>query len=125
MRKFVFYNKSEVEMNIITDVLYEEKILYKIKKFIVKDFIFNDDEEDEDFCIIEEMYNIYCFTDLEHFDFVKHVAYNKIENRMKLEKFYMLEPYQEEKKVSKKHVQRVSKKNTANTNRKRRSKPKE
>lgn len=117
MRKFVFNDKSKVEMNIITDVLAEENIPCKILKFVVRDFFF-DDEDEEDFCIIEEMYNIECFTDLEHYDFVKHIAYKKIEDRMKLEKCYI-------KEASKKRVQRVSKKNPTNTNTKRRSKPKE
>ena len=103
--KFIFYDKSKVEMNIITDILYEEKISYKIKPYIVKDYFF----DEEDFCIIEELYNIECFTDLEHFDFVKHIAYKKIKNRINLEKCYL-------KKVSKKYVQRVYQKNTTNTN---------
>jgi hypothetical protein len=110
--KFVFYDKSKVEMNVITDILYAEKIPYKIRPYIVKDFFFGDDDEDDDdgFCIIEEMYNIECFTDLEHFEFVKSIAEEQIRNRLNLERCYL-------KKESKKRVQRVHKKNIANTNR--------
>ena len=118
MRKFVFCDKSKVEMNIITDVLYDEKIPYKLETKEVKHFCFCDDEEEDDFVFVEEMYNIHCFTDLEHFDFVKHIAYKKINQRIYLERCAL-------KKVSKKNVQRVSKKNTTNTHSKHRSKPKE
>lgn len=96
MREFVFNDISKVEMNIITDVLESEKIPYKIKKYVTKDYFF-DDEDDDDFVIVEELYNVHCFTDLEHFDFVKHIAYKKIENRMNLEKCYL-------KKVRKKCI---------------------
>ena len=105
--EFVFNDKSKIEMNIITDVLYEEKIPYKLKKNILKS-VFIDDEDEEDFVIFEELYDIHCFTDLEHFDFVKHIAYKKIEDRIHLERSYL--------KVRKKRVQRVSKKNITNTN---------
>lgn len=111
--EFVFSDKSKVEMDIITDVLYEEKIPYKIKKNIIKS-IFSDEDEDEDFIIVEELYDIHCFTDLEHFDFIKHVAYKKIENRIHLERSYL--------KVRRKHVHRVSKKNSSDTNSKDRGK---
>lgn len=110
--KFVFYDKSKVEMEIITDVLSEERIPYKIKKYVVKDFIFseNDDDDDDDgICIVEEMYNIEVHTDLEHFDFVKAIAYKKIENRIHLERSYLM-------KEGKRNVQRVHKKNITNTN---------
>ena len=108
--KFVFYDKCKVEMEIITDVLAEERIPYKIKKSVVKDFIFSEDDDDDDsICIVEEMYNIEVHTDLEHFDFVKAIAYKKIENRIHLERSFL-------KKVGKRNVQRVYKKNITNTN---------
>ena len=116
--KFIFYDKSAVEMSIITDVLYEEKIPYKIKKYIVKDFIFGDnedDEDDEDFCIIEELYNIEIYTDLEHFDFIKQIADERIKNRINLEKCFLQES-------EKDNVRQLHKKNTTNTNNRDKSK---
>lgn len=113
IREFVFTDKSIVEMNIITDVLIVEKIPYKLKTFIIKDYLF-DDEGETDFVIMEEMYNIHCFTDLEHFDFVKHIAYKKIEEKRKLEKNYLLPAY--DKKKVRRNVQRIHKKNSTNTN---------
>ena len=106
--KFVFCDKSKTEMNVITNVLYEEKIPHKIRPYLVKDYFFSEDDDDDDFCIVEEMYNIEVYTDLEHFDFVKAIAYKKIKDRIQLEKCYI-------KKVSKKHVQRVHKKDITNT----------
>lgn len=124
MQQFVFCDKSKPEMEIITDVLYSENIRYKIKSFLVKEFIFDEaedednDDEFEDFVIIEEMYNIICFTDLEHFDFVKHLANKKIKDRLNLERCYF-------KKAAKgKNVSRISKKNTTNTNKGNKSKRK-
>lgn len=114
--KFVFCDKSKVEMEIITDVLHEENIPYKIKSKIIKDMFFDDDDE-PDFMIVEELYDIECFTTLEYFDFVKHIAYKRIDNRIKLERDYI-----SKMKVGKKHVQRVSKKNTTDTNNKDRGK---
>lgn len=114
--KFVFCDKSKVEMEIITDVLHEENIMYKTKSKVIKDVFFDEDDE-PDFMIVEEVYEIECFTDLEHFDFVKHLAYKRIENRMKLER-----DYTSKLKVRKNNVQRVSKKNSTNTNNKNRGK---
>lgn len=106
---FVFFDKSKVEMEVITDLLYEENIPYKIKKFITKDYFFNDDDEDN-FMIVEELYEIICNTDLEHYDFIKSLANKRIRNRINLEKCYM-------QKVRKnKNVSRVHKENTTNTN---------
>ena len=112
--KFVFFDKSKVEMNIITDILSEENIFYKLKTKIKKD-IFFDEEDEPEFCIAEELYDINCFTDLEHFDFVKQLATERIENRMKLERDYIFTL-----KRKSKHVQRISKKNITDTNSKNR-----
>lgn len=129
MQQFVFYDKSKTEMEIIIDVLASENIRYKIKSFLVKDFIFNeDDEEDDDdeFIIIEEMYDITCFTTLEHFDFVKHLANERIKNKIHLERNYLLPSYIKKKKQKgkKKNVSRISKKNITNTCKRNTSKPK-
>lgn len=117
--KFVFCDKSKVEMEIITDVLSDENIPFKIKTKVVKDVFFDEDDE-PDFMIVEELYEIDCFTDLAHFDFVKHVADKRIANRIKLEKDYL-----SKLKVRRNYVQRVPKKNSINTNSKHRSEPKE
>ena len=117
--EFVFCDKSRIEMDIITDVLVEENIPYKIVTKIIKDYFFdNEDEDEEDFMIIEELYDIHCFTNFEHFEFVKHVGDKRIKQRIHLERSFL-------KKGSKKSVQRVHKKNTTNTNNKNRNKSKE
>lgn len=116
--KFVFVDKSKVEMEIITNVLHEENIRYKIKSKIIKD-MFIDEDDEPDFIIVEELYDIECFTDLEYFDFVKYVADKRFENRIKLEKDYI------SKKKARKDVQWLPKKNITNSDSKHRSKRKE
>lgn len=128
---FVFCDKCKPEMEIITDVLYSEKIPYKINRFLVKDFIFddndkeieedNEDDEDSGIVIIEEKYDIICFTDLEHFDFIKYLANEKIKKQIDLERNYLLPAYDNGEK---KRVLRVFKKTIANTNKRNRSKQK-
>lgn len=122
--EFVFSDKCKVDMDVITDLLYEEKIPYKINKYIRQDYFFDEDDEEDDIVIVEELYNIHCFTDLDHFDFIKHLADKKIADRIKLESFYLMKSYKKKKEVSKKNVQRIHKKNTANPNSKNRNKPK-
>ena len=133
---FVFCDKCKPEMEIITDVLYSEKIPYKINRFLVKDFIFddndndteieednenNEDDEDSGIVIIEEKYDIICFTDLDHFDFIKYLANEKIKKQIYLERNYLLPAYVKGKK---KRVLRVFKKTITNTNKRNRSKQK-
>lgn len=117
--KFIFYDKSKVEMNIITDVLYEEKIPYKLKKYLVQDFVIesddDDDDEEENICIIEEMYNIEIYTDLAHFDFIKQITDKKIQNRLQLEKCFLQES-------EKNNVLQLHKKNITNPNNRDKSK---
>lgn len=106
--EFVFCNKSKMEMDVITDVLHEENISYKIRKKVVEN-VFFDDEDDEDFVIIEETYEVHCFTDLEHFDFIKTITDEKIKNRIKLERCYI------KKAKVRKDVQAISKKDNRDT----------
>lgn len=113
--KFVFYDKNEVETDIIVNLLNEEKIAHKTKKmFIHRHFLCEEDEDDEEFTIIEPIYDIYVFTDLAHFDFIKAVVEKRVANRKQLEEFYLLKSYK--KKVRKNRVRQVSKKNITNTN---------
>ena len=86
--RFVFFDKTETEMELIVEVLKSENIYYKIERKITHSCFF-DIEEEEDFIISEEFYNIICFTDLNHFDFVKKIAEEKIENMYHLEKCYI------------------------------------
>ena len=111
---FVFSDKSKVEMEIITDLLHEENIPYKIKRYVMHDFFFEEDEDEDNFVIIEELYEIDCYTDLYHFDFINALANKRIKDRIKLERCFM-------KKVRKQDVQRIYKKNITNTNNKNRT----
>lgn len=107
--EFIFLNKNDLETDIITTVLIEEKIPFYLKKKVVKTCLFSDDIEEDDVMIIEEFYDIHTYTDLNHFDFVKIVANKKIEEIKKLERCF-------KKKVSKKDVCGLLKKNITNTN---------
>lgn len=107
--KFVFYDKTNDETNIITNILYTEKITYFVKEKIIKSFFFAEEEDDDCAIIVEKLYDIYVYTDLAHFDFVKIVANKKLKEIKKLERCYR-------KKVNKKNVCGLFKKNLANTN---------
>ena len=109
--KFVFFDKTPDETNIIIDVLYEEQIPYFLKRKILKNYFFNEDDGEEDFVIMKELFDIFVFTDLAHFDFVKSVTDKKIKEIEHLEKCYS-------KKAYKKNVRQLSKKNITNTNNK-------
>lgn len=104
--KFVFYEKSKIEAGIIIDILAEEKIPHKIIKKIVESYFF-DDEDEEDFLIREEIFDIHCFTDLEHFDFVKYLSDKRIKTKLHLDKCFY-------KKV-RKGVRQLHKKNITHT----------
>lgn len=112
--KFVFYDKSDLETDIITDILYTEKIPYKIKSKEV-DVCFFDEEEEICDCVVKTVYNIYVNTDLDHFDFVNTIAEKKIMERVHLEFCYM-------KEEKERNVQRVHKKSSTNTNSRNKSK---
>lgn len=81
--KFVFPDKCEIETDIITSILTDEKIPYKIKRNVSENHIENDEEE---FVIVEELFDIICYTDLDHFDYVKYIACQKLINIIKLER---------------------------------------
>lgn len=111
--KFVFFDKSNTEADIILRLLIQENMPFYIKRKVTKDIFFGEDD-DEDIIICEELFDIHINTDLEHFDYIKSVADKRIENRIYLEKCYL--------KSSRKgrNVQRLFKKNITNTNRKNR-----
>ena len=106
--KFVFCDKSDLEADIITNVLYTEKIPYKLKSKKVH-CCFIDEEEEDCECVVKTVYDIYTDTDLEHYDFVKEISERKIMERVKLEFCYM-------RKARKPNVPRVHKKSITNTN---------
>lgn len=111
--RFVFCDKSDLETDIITDMLYTEKIPYKVKSKPVY-VCFADEEEEDCECIHKTIYDIYVNTDLEHFDFIKVIAEKKIRERVKLELSYL--------KKARRNVQRVHKKSVADTDSKNPSK---
>ena len=113
--RFVFFEKDLVETNIIIDILSSENISFQTKAIEIE-HVFFDDIEEKELIITENLYDIYINTDLEHYDFVKKIADKKIEDRLNLERCYML------KARDKKNVQRVHKKNITDTNTKYRSK---
>jgi len=112
--KFVFCDKSDLESDIITNVLYTEKIPYKVKSKEIH-ACFYDEEEDYCECMVKTVYDIFVDTDLEHYDFVKAISEQKIMERVKLEFCYM-------KKARKRNVPRIYKKGITNTNSRNQSK---
>lgn len=109
--KFVFCDKSDLETNIITNVLQTEKIPYKVKSKKVHCYFFDEEEDEDNECMVRvaNVYDIFVNTDLEHYDFVKTIAENEIRKIVKLEICYM-------KQARRRYVQRVHKKSIANTN---------
>ena len=83
--KFVFLDNSEYEADIITKVLSQENILFKTKERKLP--VYFDDEDDEP-CDYMSLYDITCFTDLAHYDFVKKITNKKIDNIKILNKIY-------------------------------------
>lgn len=107
--EFVFYDKSHTEADLISTILKEENISYKMNKKVLKTVVC-DEEEDEDLIFYEDSYEVRCYTDLAHFEYIKHLAYKQLSDRVKLERIYL-----KKTKGKKKHVQRVSKKGVVDT----------
>lgn len=101
-RIFVFPNNTESEADIIANFLAQENISFKTKER--KEPIYCDCEDDEP-CDYLSIYDIVCFTDLEHFDFVKNITSKKIENFRNLNKIF----YSKTAKKSKKVRERIEK----------------
>lgn len=101
-RIFIFSNNTENEADIIANFLSQENISFKTKER--KEPIYSDCEEYEPYDYIS-IYDICCFTDLEHFDFVKTITSKKIENYRKLNKLF----YSKTGKRSKKVKDRIAK----------------
>ena len=95
---FVFLDNNEYEADIITKVLSQENILFKTKERRLPLYIDDDDEEPCDFV---SLYDITCFTDLAHYDFVKKITNKKIDDVKILNKIYYTK---KAAKKGKKHV---------------------
>ena len=91
---FIFSDKSEYEADIITNILASENILFKTRINNVPVYIDCEDEEPYDFV---PLYDIICFTDLVHFDFVSKIANEKIQKIKTLNKIF----YSKKKKKKK------------------------
>ena len=101
-RVFVFPNNTENEADVIAEFLLQENIPFKTKER--KEPIFCDCEDDEPYDYIS-IYDISCYTDLQHFDFVKTITDKKIEKFRALNKVF----YSKIGKRSKKVRERVEK----------------
>ena len=96
MQEFVFTDNNENEADIITNVLYQENILFKTRQRKVP--VYCDCEDDEP-CDYMDIYDISCFTDLEHYDFVKSITDKKIERIRTLNKVFFTKNGKRSKKV--------------------------
>ena len=81
---FVLYDKTEYEMDIITDILEEENISYKTKRH-VKEFM--DCPIGKAFIMV---YDICVNTNYEHLEFVKFLADKRIKERNHIKNCYNL-----------------------------------
>jgi len=82
--KFVFFDKEEMETDIIIEVLRQEKINYKTREKVVQYICFDEDLPP----IVEKVYDITINTDLSHFDFIKKITDKRISQRKKLERCF-------------------------------------
>lgn len=90
--KFVFVDKNSIETDIITDILAEEHIQYKVleQHTMVMSMPFMATE------IVT--YNIEVNTSLEYFDFINELVNEKIRNYTDLEAFYRMPSYRKNRK---------------------------
>ena len=87
---FVLYDKTEYEMDIITDILEEENISYKTKRH-VKEFM--DCPIGKAFIMV---YDICVNTTYEHLEFVKFLVDKRIKERNHIKNCYNLLDIEEE-----------------------------
>ena len=106
---FIFTNCTETEADIITNFLAQENILFKTKERKRPIYYDENDDDPSDYISI---YDIDCYTDLEHFDFIKVIANKKIEKLRVLDKIF----YSKVGKRSKKVRERVENFLNANKN---------
>lgn len=99
--KFIFFDKSEYEKELITDLLHSENIKYVIKKEYVEIPYDCEDEESE---LVEYLanYNIEVFTTLEKFEFIKVLFDKKMKEKIMLEKCFRMKQKKTKKKAVKK-----------------------
>ena len=92
--KYILYDKTDFEMDIITDILEEEHISYKTKRH-AKEYM--DCPLGRAYIIL---FNIEVDTSYENFEFIKYLADKQIKQRKHIEKCYDLleEPMQAEMK---------------------------
>ena len=107
-RIFVFPNNTESEADIVANFLAQENIPFKTKER--REPIYCDCEDDEP-CDYIPIYDITCFTDLQHFDFVKIKTDKKIENFRALNKVFYSKIGKRSKKVRERIEKVLNKKN--------------
>lgn len=107
--KFVFLDKHELEADIITKILAQEKIPFKtkckLKQLSCENNCSCDDDKNCENCdgIFIEIYEIASYTDLEHFEFIKAITEKEIENINMLNKCY----YKSSTKIKKKQLNKI------------------
>lgn len=82
--KYILYDKTEYEMDIITDILEEENIKYNTKRH-AKEYM--DCPIGKAFIVV---YDIAIDTTYEHLEFIKFLADKRIKERNHIEKCYDL-----------------------------------
>lgn len=100
MRKFVFFDKTEYEKEIITDLLHSEGIKYVITQEVLE---ISCDCEDEDCDCVEFLpnYQIEVYTTMEKFEFIKVLFEKKLEQKLMLENCFQMKPKKRTKRRTK------------------------
>lgn len=95
---FNFIDKTEIEADIIANVLQSENIMFKTKRRYIHAYYDGDNDDFElQNPIIIPIYTITAFTTIEHFEFVKKITEDRMQNIKRLNKcFYESEFYDEE-----------------------------
>lgn len=99
--KFVFYDKSDYEKELLTDLLHSERIRYVVKREYIELPIDCDDEDEECFELFPT-FHIEIDTTLEKFEFMKVLFQKKLEQQQLLEKCFKLKNKKSKKKAVKK-----------------------
>lgn len=95
---FCFPDNNENEADIIANFLAQENILFKTRERKIPVYCECDEDEPCDYISI---FDIYCNTDLQHFDFVKNITDKKIKTIRTLNKVFYEKVAKSKKKIKK------------------------
>lgn len=86
--KFVFFDKNDLEADIIKEILSQEGIPHITRERTIAFLMSEEDEDEVNDYFVTKSYDIEVRTDLEHFDFIKKLSDKKIAQRKMLERCF-------------------------------------